>query len=152
MQAIWNYQEGFVLVVGLISNLLTILLSILALWGLIAKRKQLTLAFQLFITSHLDRRMNRVQDTLSKLDSLSYDEKSERREVTLLIAQLCGELSAVSGESDKLLQLVEELHQYHHREKTLTEKHKRYVLSKLRGILDELDHEARLRILGREKS
>jgi hypothetical protein len=94
--------------------------------------------------------MSRVREALTRLDSLSYDEKTQRVEIRNLVAHLCGALSAVSEESEKLAQLVDELHEYHLGTKSLTEKHKRYLLSKLHGILDEIDHDARLRILGRQ--
>ena len=150
MQAIWNYREDIVLIVGLASNVLTIPLSLIALWTLIAKRKQLSFAFHMLVASHLDRRMSRVREALTRLDGLSYDEKTQRAEIRNLVAHLCGALSAVAEESEKLAQLVDELHEYHRGEKNLTEKHKRYLLSKLHGILDEIDHDARLRILGRQ--
>jgi len=152
MQAIWDSRQDIVLAVGLISNILTILLSVIALWGLVVKRKQLGLAFQMLLTSHLDRRMTRVRETLTRLESLNYDKKTQRGEVRNLLAQLCGSLAAISEESDELSELVDELHEYHHENQPLTENNKRYLLSKLQGILDEIDHDARVRVLGRDKS
>ncbi len=123
-------------IVQFLSHLITIAVGGVALWGLIFKRRELTLAFRVFANTFLNQRINRLKETLGKLETLNYDQKEHRSEITALVGQVCGQLKSLAQDYPNLSQTLEHLAELVDGKKRLSEARKRRLVYEIHGHLD----------------
>lgn len=126
-------------IVDFVSNIVTIVLGLLALWGIVAHRGTLTELARFLHYSYLNDSFQRIRETLAKLDYLNYDDKESRREIRALLGQLNGQLKGVDP-SVRTEQLLERLQTVVTNGRTLTEAVKREIVSAARGTIDASLH------------
>ena len=123
-------------IVEFLSHLITVVVGGVAIWGLIFKRRELTLAYRVFTNTYLNQRINRLKETLGKLETLSYDRKEDRSEINALVGQICGQLKPLAQDYPDLSETVEYLTELIDGKKRLSESRKRRLLYEIHGHLD----------------
>ena len=123
---------------GFLSDFVTTVLGAVAIWGLFFRRKQISLAFQMLTNAHLLHQINRIKETLGRLDELTFDEKTERTKIRALMGQICGQLKPLSQKHPTLESSIEILDQIMAGKKRLSESLKNQVIYQIHGELDRL--------------
>jgi hypothetical protein len=114
--------------IGFASDLIGIIIGVLALWALWANRKHLPAVTLWLRHAHLSDRVRRLRETLGKLEGLSYDDKDARSEIVALIGQLSGQIKSLPADSPSVQEASQEIEACHSRTVKLTEAIKRRLL------------------------
>lgn len=125
-------------VVEFLADFVTLILGIIALLGLIFRRRQLEAVLKLALTAYRTDRLNRVRLTIGRLEHLSYDDKERRPEIRALLGQLAGELAVLTCEFPQLQEVFERLERQLTPNSRWTEASRRKILSEIAGLLDRL--------------
>ena len=126
---------SLVALTSFLADLLTAILGGLALWGLVFRRTQLTHAFRALASAHLNQRVNRIKETLGRLEPLSWDAKDHRSEIRALFGQLLGQVRPLVGDHDEFADPVNKLEGVVDGGR-LTEGRKRQLVYELHAVLD----------------
>jgi hypothetical protein len=118
------------------ADALSLLVGLFALWAFVFRRKEIAKLLATFSNAFAAQRLSRIKETLGKLESLNWDQKENRSEITALAGQICGQLRPLLEEFPKL----EDAHKqwtvfaqvWRHR----SESRKRQLIYELHGILD----------------
>lgn len=124
--------------VNFFADAVTLILGIIALWGLVFRRQELNAVLQLALVTYRNQRLNRVRLTVSRLSHLNYDDKERRPEIRALMGQLSGEMAAIRGEFPELAELATRVEQQCQSGFRRTEPLKRRLLSEIEGMLDKV--------------
>jgi len=124
-------------VIGCVADLVTIGLGILGLWGLIARRRQISTFLRLTVLAYRQQRLHRVRTTLERLRHLNYEDRESRPEIRALLGQLCGELKSLSEDLPGLRPSHERLAAKIDSSFRWTELEKRRLLSEIDGACDQ---------------
>lgn len=119
------------------DNFLTTVLGLVALWGLIRHRREIALVMRVFIAGHLNERLKKVRETLTKLENLSYDNKEERAEIAALFGQIAGQIRPLVSNNEDLNRIHNEISGVMDRRIRLSEALKRKIVFELHGSLDD---------------
>lgn len=119
-----------------LSHVVTVVVGGIAIWGILFKRRELTLAFRVFANTYLNQRIHRLKETLGKLETLNYDRKEDRSEINALIGQICGQLKPLAQDYPKLSETLEHLTLFVEKKQRLSESKKRRLVYEIHGILD----------------
>lgn len=132
------YIDGIQEIVDFLGDAITVLLGAIAVWALIWKRKQLSLALQMFRSSFHQQRISRVKEALHKIEVLNFENKEHRSEIRALLGQICGQLKGLVEIFPTLLGSFETLSDLtDDGSKKLTESRKRKVVHEIHGCLDD---------------
>lgn len=134
--------------VDFFADLVTVTLGLVALWGLILKRKELSLAFRMFTNIDRSHRVHRLKETLWHLNSLSYDNKEHRTEIRALLGQVCGQVRSLADNDPKLKALHAELAELTDGRKGLSESKKRRIVFEIHGCLDSASFDQTASVIG----
>ncbi|MCI0639567.1 MAG: hypothetical protein L0Y72_18190 [Gemmataceae bacterium] len=148
MQTAWQ-----VIVDGLafLSNLVTVLLGAIALIGVFWHRKKISAFFTLLATSHLQERINRIKETLGKLESLNYDVKEDRPKILAIIGQLSGQVRPLSSQNQEIDAVYKEINSILNKDIRLSEAVKMRILHEVHGALDKQALAASSSLMGHQK-
>lgn len=129
-------------IIQFIANCATIAIGSIAIWGLIFKRHEISLALRVFTTAYLNQKTSRIKETLGRLESLNHDNKDDRSEINALLGQLCGQLLTIKEECPDINNNRLELEEYVHGNKRINESKKRKIIYEIHGLLDSatFDH------------
>lgn len=133
------------------SDVITVALGVVAIWGLIVKRKELSLAFRVFTNTYLNQRVNRLKETLGRLESLSYDNKEHRSEIQALIGQVSGQVRSLVDDYPKLEEVHATLTEFIDGKKRLSESKKRRIVYEIHGHLDSVSFDQTASVIGTKK-
>lgn len=139
-------------VVAVLADLVTVVIGLIAIWGLIFKRRELGFVFRVFANAHLNQRVNRLKETLGKLETLNYDQKEDRSELNALVGQVCGQVKPLVGDYPKLVNVYDELLALVERKKRLSESKKRRLVYELHGILDDTSFHQQHQVLSKNSN
>ncbi len=138
-------------IADLASDVVTVILGLIAFWGLIFKRKELSLAFRLFTNTYLNQRVNRLKETLGRLESLSYDNKEHRSEIHALIGQVCGQVRSLTDDHPKLDEVHKTLLTFMESRVRLTESKKRKIIYEIHGHIDSASFDQSVGVFEKNK-
>jgi len=114
----------------LLGDVTTIALGAAAAIGFYTQRKKISLVFQLYLNNHFNQRAKKIHETISRLQGLNYNEKSQKAEVMHCIHALIGQIRPWCGQRSALLPLLQRLEDISSKRTKLTE-----------GLKVELAHE-----------
>ncbi len=134
-----------------LANLFTVFLGIIALYGLIWRRKELATFVKLLAASYIDDRVKKIKETLGILDSLNFNMKRDRQEILALLGQLSGQIRPLILEDPEFEAIQKEMVGIEKGESTLSEPMKRRILFSLHAALDNLSHSASTSLMGNQK-
>jgi hypothetical protein len=123
--------------VTLVAHSFTAILGAVAIWGLLFHRKKITAFAQLLAYSALNERTRRIKAILGRLESLNYDDKSDRKEIVAMLAQLAGMVRLIAERHEGFRQFYAELRQTSEKPEALSEGAKRRLSEELHALLDE---------------
>jgi hypothetical protein len=123
-------------IVSFIADLTTAILGVFGIWLILFKRKALSRYLRIFMNSHLNERIKRIKETLGKLESLDYNDKTDRVEIRDLIGQLAGQIRPIVTEKNGLGRLYSDITDFQEKKKPLNEGYKRQLVYDLHGALD----------------
>lgn len=128
--------QSFVELIGLLADVVTIAVGLAAVFAVIFKRRELGALLAALTSAFFGQRASRIKETLGRLESLSYDRKEERPEISALLGQICGQLESLVREYPSLQMTYDQLLEFVNKKKRLSEAHKRRLIYELHGALD----------------
>ena len=137
LREIWEWVNA---IVSFGSNLITIILGLIAFWALVFHNKKFALLFQVLLTNFVNERVKRIKETLGKLESLDYDTKNDRPEIVALLGQVSGQIKPFTNDDSDLKLIHEELMGLLKRKTRLSEATKRRVVYEMHGALDGVSY------------
>ena len=123
-----------------VANCVTILLGVSALVALLLKRKEIGRLLSLVTNLHLRDRVNRIKETLGRLEGMNYNNKEERPEIVALVGQLQGQLKGLDSSEGSLVAILEDIEGYSNPGNRLNEARKRALVFAVHGNLDNILH------------
>ena len=123
-----------------VANCVTILLGVGAVVGLLLKRKEIGRIISLVTNLHLRERVNRIKETLGRLEGMNYNNKEERSEIVALVGQLQGQLRGLDSSDGDLIKILQEIEGYSQPGNRPSEARKRALVYAVHGKLDNILH------------
>jgi hypothetical protein len=120
------------------ANLFTFILGGIALWGILFRRKKLALFFKILISSFTNERVKRIKETLGKLESLTFDEKDNRKEIFALLGRVSGQIKPLATDGSGLKEIDKEISDLLAKTIPLTEATKQKIVYELHSRLDNI--------------
>jgi len=120
------------------ADLFTLILGGIALWGILFRRKKLALLFKVLISSFTNERVKRIKETLGKLESLTFDEKNDRKEIFALLGRVSGQIKSLATDGSGLKEIDQEIAELLCKNKPLTEATKQKIVYELHSRLDNI--------------
>ncbi len=131
-------MDVVVQVVSFISDLVTAIVGSAALYGLIFHRRELSNFFRFLQNYQLTERIKRIKETLGKLDSLNYGDKSSRAEIVALLGQVSGQVHPLVANDGELQKICNEISEILAKRVGISEGTKRNIVYRIHGQLDSL--------------
>ena len=129
------------------ADLFTLILGGIALWGILFRRKKITLLFKVLISSFTNERVKRIKETLGKLESLNFDEKDDRKEIFALLGRVSGQIKPLALDENGLKEIDSEISILLAKTKPLTEATKQKIVYELHSRLDNVSFSETSKIL-----
>ena len=123
-------------IVNLAADAVTVILGSVALWGLVFRRKQLSLAMRLLGSLYASQRASRLKETLGKLEALSYDNKEDRGEIHALFGQASGQISGLLADYPSLQETHVKISAVVEKRGRLSESLKRQLVYEIHGCIE----------------
>ena len=114
------------------------MLGLIALWAIIFKRNKLTLVLRVFTATLINEKLRRIRETITKLETTSYDEKQNKPIVQSLIGQLCGQIGSMVSNGNGLQKIHDRLAAMLDSKTAVSEPHKQRLLAELNAELDNI--------------
>lgn len=134
-------METFKLIVDVISviaNLFTVVASGIAIYVFIAKRKELTAVFSIFLNWTFQLTIGELKSKLERLNEYNASEPSEISEIQNILHEIAGQIRGnprLMTAAPAIAEKVEKLATG----KRLSEPHKRAIVSELREVLRNIE-------------
>lgn len=123
-----------------VANCVTTLLGVSALVALLLKREEIGRLLSLVTNLHLRDRVNRIKETLGRLEGMNYNNKEERPEIVALVGQLQGQLKGLDSSEGSLVAILEDIEGFSNPGNRLSEARKRALVFAVHGNLDNILH------------
>lgn len=124
--------------VSFISNVLTVIVSSIAVYVFFSKKKEITAAFKLLINFSYQTTLNELRGKLDRLNEYNVKEAEDIAEIKNIMHEICGQIRGnirLTSAAPELAQKFENLGNG----KNLTEPNKRSLVSETREFLKNVD-------------
>jgi hypothetical protein len=129
------------------SDLITVILGCMALYGIIVHRDKISAFARLLSTTFLNERVKRLKEVLGALHNLNFEEKGDRSKIYANLGAISGQVKQLALSDERFRFFHEELTIYLERKKRLNEPTKNRLMFELHGLLDSLSENATKTIL-----
>src|SRR5438552_11209388 len=129
-------METVAKIIAFFSDLLTVVLGCVALYGLIFHRRAISNFVRLLQNYQLTERVQRIKETLGKLDSLNYGDKEARAEIIALLGQVAGQVHPLIAHDVELQSVSQEISDILAKRVGMNEATKRRIVYQIHGHLE----------------
>jgi hypothetical protein len=134
----------------LLADVVTSLLGLIAIFGLIFKRKKINQIFQIILNTHFNEKLKRLRDTLSQLDAISFEDKNRYQEGLSLLGQLSGQIKPLVNNSSDLLKMHTDLNLMLEGKSKIKNYKKSALIHELTDLLENMRVEEYLNLIGKD--
>jgi hypothetical protein len=134
----------------LLADVITSLLGLIAIFGLIFKRKKIGQIFQIILNTHFNEKLKRLRDTLSQLDAISFEDKTRYQEGLSLLGQLSGQIKPMVNNSNDLLKIHTDLNLMLEGKSKIKNYRKNALIHELTDLIENMHIEEYLSLIGKD--
>lgn len=124
--------------VALASDVITLLLGVIALVGLVTQRNKISLMVRLYLNNHFNQRVKKIHETILKLQGVDYNEKSQKAEVIRLLHALSGQIRPWARQKKELVPILSRLEAISRKEIKISEGLKTEIAHELEETLETM--------------